>query len=314
MKKKIFSLLSLACIMLSANAQQKERNPKVKVADIPGFITLKGDFHLHTSYSDGHVMPYVRVMEAERDGLDVITLTEHIEAQKYFGLVSPDKEFSFKKANEAAANTHVLIIKGAEISPYVAPYHNNAFFLKDVNALKAPYNIGSNGKLVMKPKATEAELLTPFLEVQKQGGWVSYNHPGWLEKNGPRDLFLPIHQKLLDRGILRGAELVNNQRYNVHAHRIAIKHNLILLSGTDAHSSIQPPSADYHRPITLIFAKEKVRLQYERHWKPGERLCIPKMLFLPGSGKVKHCFKHLSLLKPKKVCRECKPGSADYRK
>ena len=49
---------------------------------IPGFDqyqTLKCDFHIHTVFSDGHVWPTMRVAEAWQEGLDAISITDHIE-------------------------------------------------------------------------------------------------------------------------------------------------------------------------------------------------------------------------------------------
>ena len=45
---------------------------ELRVPDLPGLETLKGDFHLHSVFSDGRVWPTVHVQEAWRDGLDVI--------------------------------------------------------------------------------------------------------------------------------------------------------------------------------------------------------------------------------------------------
>ncbi len=44
-----------------------------------GFQVLTADLHLHSVFSDGEVWPTVHVREAWRDGLDVISLTEHRE-------------------------------------------------------------------------------------------------------------------------------------------------------------------------------------------------------------------------------------------
>lgn len=70
----------LVCVLAVAiaRAQAPVRLP-LPVPDLPGFRTLKGDFHLHTVFSDGNVWPSVHVQEAWRDGLDVIALTEHAE-------------------------------------------------------------------------------------------------------------------------------------------------------------------------------------------------------------------------------------------
>jgi len=51
----------------------------INVPDIPGYKTLKYDFHMHTIFSDGVVWRTVRVDEVWNEGLDVIAITDHIE-------------------------------------------------------------------------------------------------------------------------------------------------------------------------------------------------------------------------------------------
>lgn len=42
-----------------------------------GLRVLEGDFHVHTTYSDGLLSPLLVVRQADRRGLDVIAVTEH---------------------------------------------------------------------------------------------------------------------------------------------------------------------------------------------------------------------------------------------
>jgi predicted metal-dependent phosphoesterase TrpH len=42
-----------------------------------GYRVLEGDFHMHTTYSDGTLSPLTLIRQAERRGLDVIGVTEH---------------------------------------------------------------------------------------------------------------------------------------------------------------------------------------------------------------------------------------------
>ena len=46
------------------------------VPDLPGYVTLKCDFHMHTVFSDADVWPTVRIDEALREGLDAIAITD----------------------------------------------------------------------------------------------------------------------------------------------------------------------------------------------------------------------------------------------
>ncbi len=71
------ALFMLLAVTAMAQVQVRDTLP---VPDIPGYKTLKCDFHLHTVFSDGDVWPTVRVTEAFRDGLDAIAITERTRA------------------------------------------------------------------------------------------------------------------------------------------------------------------------------------------------------------------------------------------
>jgi hypothetical protein len=73
-------LRNLVALLAAALAVAQVRDP-LPVPDLPGYQTLKCDFHMHTVFSDGQVWPPLRVMEAWRDGLDCIAITDHIDYQ-----------------------------------------------------------------------------------------------------------------------------------------------------------------------------------------------------------------------------------------
>ncbi|MBS4063145.1 MAG: hypothetical protein KGZ74_01220, partial [Chitinophagaceae bacterium] len=98
-------LLLFICSSFSSFAQDHSHtgNRKLKFPDIPGFKTLKCDFHQHTVFSDGSVWPDIRVMEALYDGLDAISLTEHLEYQPHKAdIPHPDRNRSYKLALDEA--------------------------------------------------------------------------------------------------------------------------------------------------------------------------------------------------------------------
>ena len=104
--------------------------------DIAGYKTLVLDLHTHSVFSDGHVWPTIRVAEAERDGLDGIAITEHLEWQPHLSdIPHPDRNRSFDVATLAAEKLDLLIIPGIEITRNDAAGHMNAVFVKDANAL-----------------------------------------------------------------------------------------------------------------------------------------------------------------------------------
>lgn len=256
LKKRLIAIAYVGVVMgmSFSSLYAQEKDPRW-FPDIPGYKTLAGDFHMHTVFSDGHVWPTLRVQEAARDGLDVISITEHTDYEGYADDIERNRERGYEIAAEEAKKRDILLIKGVEISPRVAPYHNNVLFATDLDAFPYGYMKDSKGTFVMKDNIQKSELLAPFEEAEKQGAFVFYNHPsyGWWVPSDDRELFTDIHQDLLKRGLLGGVEVVNGGRYNVIAHRMAMKYNLTMFGNSDAHWGLPENS----RPITIVLAKDK---------------------------------------------------------
>ena len=105
---------------------------------------------------------------------------------------------------------------------------------------------------------THDQLMAPFIEAKKQGAFVIYNHPSyaWWDKKDTT-LFTNFHKELFNNKILQGVEVVNSGNYNIIAHKLAMKYNLTMLSNTDAHNGLPQHQHGNHRPITLVFAKDR---------------------------------------------------------
>ncbi len=211
--------------------------------DIPGFITLKTDLHQHTVFSDGEVWPSIRVMEALRENLDAISLTEHLEYQPHEAdIPHPDRNRAFQLASEEAKDHGLLIIPGSEITRDKPIGHSNALFITDANILLAE------------------EPLIPFSEAKKQGAFVFWNHPAWYRQSPTGNPILSEFQ--LDRirnGELHGIEVINEHDYAEESFALALEHNLTIMGTSDIHGLIdwQYLEKGFHRPITLVFAKER---------------------------------------------------------
>lgn len=78
MKIRRVFLTLLVCLSLVPWVQAAKRI-EIQIPDIPGYKTLKCDLHMHTVFSDGEVWPTTRVNEAHREGLDAISITDHVE-------------------------------------------------------------------------------------------------------------------------------------------------------------------------------------------------------------------------------------------
>ena len=81
-RQRIILSILLVNLLFAAFALGQSRR-EINFPDILGYKTLKCDLHMHTVFSDGSVWPPVRVDEAWREGLDAISITDHIEYQPH---------------------------------------------------------------------------------------------------------------------------------------------------------------------------------------------------------------------------------------
>jgi hypothetical protein len=79
-------------------------------------MTLKCDLHTHIVFSDGLVWPTVRVEEAWREGLDAISITDHIKYQPHKHNIPTNFNRSYEIALAPAGERDILLIKGTEIT------------------------------------------------------------------------------------------------------------------------------------------------------------------------------------------------------
>ncbi len=114
-----------------AGAQNRYRK-EVRIPDIPGYKTLKCDFHIHTVFSDGSVWPDIRSEEAWREGLDAIAITDHIEYQPHHEDLPTNHDRSYEIAKPHGDQLDILVIKGSEVTRSMPPGHLNAIFLENV--------------------------------------------------------------------------------------------------------------------------------------------------------------------------------------
>jgi len=243
---KVFFILTCYFFSVTCLAQNHSHalGRKLIFPDLPGYKTLKCDFHQHTVFSDGSVWPDIRVMEALMDGLDAISLTEHLEYQPHKeDIPHPDRNRSYDLAVKEAENHDLLIVKGSEITRKMPPGHNNAIFITDPN------------RLLMD------DSIAVFREAKKQGAFIFWNHPNWIaqRKDGIATL-TDVHRLLIREKLLDGIEVVNDQTYSDEALQIALDHNLTIMATSDIHKLIDwdfKVNDGGHRPVTLVFAKEK---------------------------------------------------------
>lgn len=211
---------------------------EINLPDILGYRTLKCDLHMHTVFSDGLVWPTVRVAEAWRQGLDAIAITDHIEYLPHTDDIPKNHARPDEIALSQAKQRNILLIRGAEITRETPPGHFNAIFLKDINPLDTK------------------EFKDAVKAANEQNGFVFWNHPGWKpEAKG----WFDIHTELYEKKWLHGIEVANGDTYYPEAHLWCLQKNLAMLGNSDIHSPdlIVESSAESHRTMTLVFAKER---------------------------------------------------------
>jgi hypothetical protein len=239
--EKIFFVL-----LISVNALAQQTRNEINIPDILGYKTLKCDFHSHTVFSDGNVWPDLRVREAFRDGLDAIAITDHIEYRPHKDDLVKNHNRSFEIAKVKENQFGVIVIKGSEITRKMPPGHLNALFIKDSNPIDT------------------ADFMTAIKIAKEQGAFIQWNHPFWLNPVFPvkdgKPTWFPVHQELFDNHLLDGIEIVNERAYYPDVYKWCIENNITITGNSDIHDPVGyffEQDKDDHRPVTLVFSKEK---------------------------------------------------------
>lgn len=195
---------------------QPPHRTEIILPQVKGYNIYKGDFHVHTIYSDGEVTPRERVREAWYDGLDIIALTDHLELRSYEKFMlkahapyNPDgKPYEYIRGGagnkkdpttpiycdldatyeEALSYVEkeeipIMVVRGTEIwrnARTTGEY--NAFFLKDITNVAKP------------------DIIESLKEAKSQGAIIIHNHPGWRRKTMDKseDQVKIYGQKLID--------------------------------------------------------------------------------------------------------------------
>ena len=272
--KRIFTLFCLAVVATTTYAQQPlvgnddrtychalecGSRKIVSIPDIDGYLTLKGDFHLHSVFADGELTPAGRVREAWFDGLDVIAMTEHVGVHKNEGISLRDYNLPNAQAVKMGKKMGLLVIPGFEITRAKPFGHMNALFAKDCNVIdENRYLVDKKGNLLrdengnrIPNRATE---MKDFEAAEAQGAFIIWNHPGWPDK---KSTLYPLHKQLIEQRRIHAVELFNSAEWYPRVLDWFDTYKLPMMANTDIHT---PTSCKYNRtlrPMTLVFAKER---------------------------------------------------------
>lgn len=261
--KKTITIIGAALICAALSAQTKEQareNPdlfrairdlsrtEILLPEVDGYKALKTDLHVHTFYSDGDCSPEYRVKEGWRDGLDAMTITDHIEyrptdkkMQEYLGVKQQgqsDLNYSVKLAQNAATGYGLLIIPGTEITRSAQEVgHFNALFTTDNN------------------KIPDDDPLKAIRNAKAQGAVVQFNHPGWARTDAN---FTEPAKKAMAEGLIDGIESFNGEEFYPKNIEDATNNGCYVAGNSDIHATIHDfyLRSGYFRNMTIVFAKE----------------------------------------------------------
>ena len=262
----ILSLLATELVYAhgSVNAPKDSGGRTIEFPDTERYLTLSVDLHTHSVFSDGHVWPKIRVAEAQRDGLDALAITEHLEYQPHRAdIPHPDRNRAYEDAKAAAQNSELIVIRGSEITRNAPAGHINAVFLNDANKLlkvdNVPADPGDVGAYYAAASEWPAQLVIEAANAQQ--GFLFWNHPWWTRQQPDGITRInDFHANNAKNGFLHGIEIANGGTYSEEAFQVALDHDLALIGVSDVHDLIDwdyEPHNGGHRPVTLVFAEEK---------------------------------------------------------
>lgn len=287
--KRFFLILAVAAIASSSAMAQAVHTPtmgktgirlynepahrtEIILPQVKGYNIYKGDFHVHTIYSDGEVTPRERVREAWYDGLDIIAITDHLELRSYekFMLrahapynadgkpyeyirggagnkkdhttpIYCDLDATYEEAAQYVKNEEIpiMVVRGTEIwrNPSVIGEYN-AFFLSDITDVAKP------------------DIIESLKEAKQQGAIIIHNHPGWRRKTMDKS---DIQEQIYAEKLVDGIEVINGSTLYPQMIDRCVNEELTIFANTDLHrTSAQyfPRGGETFRTMTFILAKE----------------------------------------------------------
>ena len=244
--------------MVILNAKNIKKNRNVKFPNLPGFKTLICDFHTHTVFSNGSVWPDIRVQEATNGGLDAIAITENINYHSRVNHYDDfDKNRPYELAKSFAGKSTLLIINGSELNSSLITGQANAIFLKDANKL-------INSK----------EPIEDYIEAKMQDAFTFWAQPSIIKnRSNESELLNKIKIEMIKNNLVHGIEIVNDTTFSNKAFQIALDYDLTLLGTSDIHGIIDweyQIESGRHRPVTLVFAREKSQSSLKKALKNGQ--------------------------------------------
>jgi hypothetical protein len=219
--------------------------------DLYGRRPLRGDFHIHTTYSDGRQLPGEMLIRGRELGLDVAVITDHNAYQASIEAMAERKRLGL----------NLITMPGEEVS-------GPNWHIVAINARAAIYDLAMEAfgldteEKKGRWQATAAweydTLLWAIDAVHEYGGRAYLAHPYWAVERGyhlPTDMY----DRVLGEGVLDGLELLGDVRYPNNVRSLAryldfraAGHDIPIVGNSDTHGTRHV----YGCYWTLVFAED----------------------------------------------------------
>jgi hypothetical protein len=197
---------------------------------------LRGDFHIHSTYSDGRQPPGEMLIRGRELGLDVAVMTDH---NAYHASIEG-------MAERERLGLNLITMPGEEVS-------GPNWHILSINADAAIYDLAMKEFGLDTPDKKERWQTTAAWEyetllwaigaVHKHGGRAYLAHPYWAVERGyhlPTDMY----DRVLEEGILDGVELLGDVLYSNNVRSVARYldfraggHDVPILGNSDTHGT-----------------------------------------------------------------------------
>ncbi len=183
------------------------------------------DFHIHSVFSDGELIPAEIIRRAEEIGYKALAITDHADPSN-LDLIIPRIVKVFK---EIQAYTSVALLPGVELTH--VPPESISELAKEAKKLGAKI-IVVHGETIVEPvkKGTNKAAIEADIDILAHPGLISEEE---VKEAAARGIYLEISSR-------KGHSLSNG-----HVAKLAIKHGAKLVINTDTHSPSDLISEDY---------------------------------------------------------------------
>ncbi|PHS37994.1 MAG: hypothetical protein COB07_09435 [Sulfurovum sp.] len=233
---------------------------------------LKGDLHMHSTYSDGRTSPFAMVMASLDAGMDFLSITDH---DCYEG-----SQNAIEKVKKN--NIDILMLSGEEVSVggkrdmsiaqgngHILSIHANTSI---ENQRKDSEKYEKELQEIARSLKTEdidknidvnhyAKNIWVINKIKEAKGISILAHPNWVYKNGKYHLHQAFYKEMLRSSHLDGVEVFGEEKIKEHnnmTHLTALQTKnkykyLAPFANADAHDS----DHEIGERFTIVFVKDK---------------------------------------------------------